>query len=71
MDGVAWNVLFSWAIFWFTFLGFSWIISLTLTLRGIAGGLDLLNISARVLNTSLCPFTSLDSWLVGSGFCNE
>ena len=53
VDIVAWDALLIWAFCLFTYLGFSWTISLTVTLRGISGGLALMNISARVLNASL------------------
>ena len=70
MNGVAWDELLSWDIPCFIYLGFSWTISLTVTLRGIAVGLDLLNISARVLNASLFPFHSLASGFSGAVFCS-
>ena len=70
MYGFALGEFLSWNISWFTYLGFSWTTSLIGTLRGIAGGMDFLNISARVLNASLCPFPSLASGISGAGFCS-
>ena len=69
MNGFAWYALLIWALSWFTSLGFSWTTSLTSTLRGIAGGLDFMNISSRVLYDSLYPFPILDSGLSGAGLC--
>ena len=70
LDGVYWNYLLSWDLSWFNYFGFSWTISLPGTLRGIAGGLALLNISARVFNASLCPLTSLVRGFSGARFCS-
>ena len=48
-----WNSLLIWDISWFSPLSFSWTISLIGTLGGTVGGLDFLNILARVPNASL------------------
>ena len=47
---------------------FSWTTYLTGTLGGTSGGLEFLNIFARVPNASLCPFPSLTSGLAGDIF---
>ena len=70
MDGFALDECLSWNLSCFTSLGLSWTTSMTGTLRGIAGGLALLNIYYRVLNASLCPFTSLDSGFSGAVLCS-
>ena len=67
VDIVNWYSLLSWALYWFTYMGFSLTISLPCNLRGIAGGLALLNIYAKILNASVCPFPSLASGFAGSG----
>ena len=68
VDGVAWDEIFIWDLSWFTSLGFSWNIYLIGTLRVISGGLDLLNISAKVINAYLGSFNFVDSGLAGSIF---
>ena len=40
------------------------------TLGGLAGGVALSNILARVVNDSLCVFPSVNGGLAGSGFCS-
>ena len=70
MDGFALDAFLSWTVSWFTSLDFSWTNSLTGTLRGIAVGMALLNISARILNSSLCSFPGLASGFYGAGFCS-
>ena len=70
VDGIAWDALLSWALSWFTSLSFFWTTPLTGTLRVIAEGLAFLNIFARVLNTSLCPFPSFSSVFYGAGSCS-
>ena len=70
MNVFDWDTLLIWALSWLISLGFSCAISLTGTLRGIAGGMDFLNISARVLNAYLCPFPSLDIKIARAGFCS-
>ena len=53
VNGFALDVIFIWALYCFTSLGFYWTSFLTGTLRGIVEGLALLNISDRFLNASL------------------
>ena len=68
MDGFALDEFLSWTVSWFTSLDFSWTTSLTGTLIGIAGGMALLNIFARILNSSLGSFPSFASGFYGAGF---
>ena len=67
-----WDAIFIWDVSWFSCLSFSWISSLTGTLGGTAwggGGGVFLNISARVINTSLYAFPIFTSGVPGYGFC--
>ena len=67
VNGFYWDANLIWFLSWFTSWSLSWNTSLTGTLGGTAGGFDFLNISARVLNSSLCPFPSLTIGLAGDG----
>ena len=67
MTGFYWGALFIWAIYWFTSMSFSWTPSLTGTLGGTAGGMAFLDVSVKVLNTSLLLFSSLISGISGAG----
>ena len=70
VNGFYWDEVLIWDISWFTSLSFFWANSPTGTLEGTAWGIDFLNISARVLDAPLCPFTSLTIGLAGDGFCS-
>ena len=65
MTGFDRDALFIWGLSWFTSLSFFWATSLTGTLGGTAGGMDFLNISDKVFNYSLWPFTSFTSGISG------
>ena len=67
MTGFDWDAIFICFLSWLTSFSFSWTTSLTGTLEGNAGGLDFLNISARVFNASVFPFPNLTSGLSGAG----
>ena len=69
VDGLDWGALLIWDLSWFTSLSLSWTTYLTGTFGVTTGGLDFLDISARVLNASLCPFTSFTSGISDAGFC--
>ena len=66
-----WDTIFIRVLSWFTFWSLSWNTYLTVTLGGTDGGFAFLNISARVLNASVCTFPILNSGLAGAGFCIE
>ena len=70
VTGFDWDTLFIWDLSWFNYLSFFWTTHLTVTLRGTGEGMAFLNISARVLNASLCPFSDLTSGLASSGLCS-
>ena len=68
VNGFDWDAYLIWVISWFTSWSFSWNSPLIGTLRGTAGGIAFLNISARDINTSLCELTILTSGISGAGF---
>ena len=70
VTGFDWDIIFIWALSWFTSYIFSWTTSLTGTVRGNAEVFSFLNIYVRLLNASLCQFYILTSGLAGSGFCS-
>ena len=71
VNGFDWDSIFVWFISWFTSCSFSWNKSLTGTPRGTDEGFAFMNISDRVLNDSLCLFTSFTSGIYGVGFCSS
>ena len=70
VNGFDWYAISIWVMYWITCWSFSWYAPLTGTLGGTAGGFAFLNISAGVLNVSVCPFPSLTSGISGDGFCS-
>ena len=69
VNGFDWDAFFIWVISWFTCWSFSWYTPLTGNLGGTAGGVAVLNISARGLNPSLCAFPNFTSGLGVAGLC--
>ena len=70
MNGFDCGVLLIWVPYWFTYWSFFLPTSLTGALGGTAGEFAFLNISARVLNDSFCPFPSLTIRIAVSVLCS-